>query len=518
MAQPETLTAFLDYGYTTCDADYYSLILWNHGSDALSLQEMDTAFRNTQLICDGKRFEWVGFDACLMGMVEVANMLSDYANYLIASEETESGTGWDYTCLDTLSDGAHCDGLAASQEIIRTYKAFQETKFRFIPDYTLSAMDLSKVDSVITALEALVEAAQADLIAGNYSRIAKLRDQAKTFGKATNTSIYDTVDLYDLCGKLVAIYPNEATALQQAVKELVVCHATNVYGAHGVAVYFPYENKEYAAQWLQVYETTDFSPVYTAFIRDFTDTLSGKQLAQWDIAEIAPVESTITPGEYYVQLTAQQAENFSRAKYSIWEAEENRPGSYICWINSSDVHLSEDGKVSTGFEGKRFFLCDTSGNSLGCTAFESERNDEYVKYVIPIIYRPINEDGFSTAEAAYLHVRVDEAHPEGRIIGIYQDYTSNSTMFPNRDLVEIGEGTIVSPFLYTRAIVFREDGSVAPFEEWESTLGIANDFRVSGELGICLKTGEPGTEYCCLISITDTQGNTYFTNPIYFNQ
>lgn len=376
-------------------------------------------------------------------------------------------------------------------------------------------MDLSKVDSMITALDALVLAAQDDLMQGNYSKIAKLRDQTKTFGKITSEGLYDTVDLYDLCKKLMSRYPDEAAALQAAVEDVVVCQTTNVHGAHGVAVYFPYENKDYASGWLDVYETLDFSPAYTSFIRSFTDTLSGKQLAQWDIKEVAPIESDTTPGEYYVQLTNEQTENFSRGKYSIWEAESNRPGCYICWINSYDVHLSEDGVLSSGFKGKRFFLGDSAGNSLACTAFEIERNAQYVKYCIPMMIFYDNGGILPAVKAGYLHYRVDQEYPEGRILGIYQQYEADSTLFPNRDLVEIETGMSIAPFLFSREIVFREDGSVAPFEEWKVSSGTGDFLDFQGDLTVTIQDTESGVEYCCLFNVTDTQGNNYLTNPIY---
>ena len=329
MALPETLTEFIDYGYRAQEAQYYSLILWNHGGgavlgfgadenydyDVLTLQEMDRAFEQSALIRDGKQFEWVGFDACLMGMIEVADMLSDHARYMIASEEVENGAGWDYSCLASISRETRPTGPVCAKTIIDAYRQYQENGSA--PDYTLSALDLSKTDTVVSELESLVEAAGETLLQGGYSKIAQSRDQAKTFGKVSSNSIYDTVDLYDLSEKLTGLYPHQATALQMALEELVVYHASNIHGSHGVAVYFPYENKEDTADWLTVYETTDFSQAYLQFIKTFSGTLAGESLAQWDVGETAPVESDEQPGTYQVQLTAEQAENYGHASFSV---------------------------------------------------------------------------------------------------------------------------------------------------------------------------------------------------------
>lgn len=527
MAEPATLTEFINYSYINYDAEYYSLIMWDHGGgavlgfgadenygyEALSLADMDSALKGTKLIADGNSFEWIGFDACLMGMIEVADVMSAYADYLIASEEVEAGEGWDYTCLRTMSDGEHFSGPLAANEIIHAYADYYDDNYNYAPDYTLSCLDLSKTDEVIASLEEMVEVATNELQQGGYSKIARLRDQSKTFGKVSSTSFYDTVDLYDLSIKMMQIYPEQSKALQSALEEMVVCETSNVFGAHGVAVYFPYENKTYAEEWIKEYETIGFSESYVAFLKSFTDTLSGNQLADWDISEAAPEENEAVTGEYFVQLTAEQYANYAHAKYSIWE--EDSPGSYICWVNSSDVTVSEDGKVSSGFEGKRFMLGDTSGVSISCCAMEIERNESYAKYAIPIMITRVEEEIVLLMEPGYIHVKVDAEHPEGVVIGVYKDIDTDSSLFPDKDVIEIKEGDEIHPYYFARDIVFREDGSVAPFEEWESSSGTGDSIIVTGDFTISMEDPEETNEYCCLFSVTDTQGNSYYTNPIY---
>lgn len=522
MAQPETLTEFIDYGYNAQEAQFYSLLLWNHGGgavlgfgadenygyDALTLREMDEAFENSALIRDGKRFEWVGFDACLMGMIEVADMLSDHAGYMIASEEVENGAGWNYSCLAAISREAQPTGRVCSELIIDAYRQYHETGSRGVPDYTLSALELSKTEAVVTKLEALVEAAGETLLQGGYSRIARSRDRAKAFGKISSNGIYDTVDLYDFTENLKGLYPRQTSDLQTALEELVVCHASNIHGSHGVAVYFPYENKEDTADWLEIYESADFSQTYLRFIKTFSGTLSGESLAHWDIAEAAPEESAEQPGTYQLQLTAEQTENYGHASFSVWE--EDAPGNYICWLISRDVTLGEDGQLTSQFQGKRFFVGDSSGASLPCHASEIERNEDYVKYSIPVFIVPAGSDAMFGLMLTYIHVRVDAAHPEGELLGFYREIDSDSSRFPNRNLLMISEGDIVIPFLYARQIVTREDGSLAPFEQWKPTSGSGADFKVKGDFTVTIK--EQPASYRCLFAITDTQGNQYFTD------
>ena len=45
----------------------------------------------------GRKLDILGFDACLMAMIEVAYQIQDVANMLVASERTEPGDGWWYS-------------------------------------------------------------------------------------------------------------------------------------------------------------------------------------------------------------------------------------------------------------------------------------------------------------------------------------------------------------------------------------------------------------------------------------
>lgn len=51
------------------------------------------------------KIDVLGFDACLMSMYEIGSVLAPYANYLLASELLEPGTGWDYSSLGYLVTG-----------------------------------------------------------------------------------------------------------------------------------------------------------------------------------------------------------------------------------------------------------------------------------------------------------------------------------------------------------------------------------------------------------------------------
>ena len=107
MVEPSTLSGFIKYCKDNFPADRNELILWDHGggsvtgygydeknkrSGSMSLSGISKALKD-----GGVTFDFVGFDACLMATAETALMLDSYADYMIASEETEPGIGWYYT-------------------------------------------------------------------------------------------------------------------------------------------------------------------------------------------------------------------------------------------------------------------------------------------------------------------------------------------------------------------------------------------------------------------------------------
>lgn len=529
MADPQTLSGFVDFAYQSYSADDYSMVLWNHGGgailgygadenygyDALSMRELDEALGSTDMAADGQKFEWIGFDACLMGMIEVADVLSDYSDYMIASEEMEAGDGWDYSFLRQMTDYGYYDGRDAASCVLDAYSSYYEDNYRYVPDYTLSCMDLTKTDAVKEKLDAFVLSAEQELKDGGYSKIAKIRDQAKSFGKVSEDTFYDTVDLYDLSDKMELLYPKESSDLKAAIDDCVVEQVSNVPMTHGMAIYFPYENKDYVDEWLDIYGDIGFSDNYIGFVRNFTATLSGDPITDWHVEDTAPEEDVTAPGEYYVQLREDQVENLGHADYQLWMEDDGYEGTYILWMLSSDVSLSDDDKLYTNFDGKRFFLNDAEGGSVACCALEIESGEDYKKYEIPLMLWRKDAD---LPENVYAHVRVDAEHPDGEVIGFYSEIDTDSTLFPQKNQVVLNEGDGVCPYLFAREIQFNEDGSVTPFSEWEPNSGTGAWITLSDDYDISMQEPDEVSNYCCLFRITDTQGNQYYTNPVYIEK
>ena len=138
LSDPETLKTFIDYAAGKFPAEMYDLILWDHGGgpqygfgidendpdeNIMSVGALARALKESAV----ERFDIVDFDACLMSSVEIAAALSEYADYLVLSAETEPGYGQEYTTwLDALAADPGMNGFDLGKIIVDAFVAFYE--------------------------------------------------------------------------------------------------------------------------------------------------------------------------------------------------------------------------------------------------------------------------------------------------------------------------------------------------------------------------------------------------------
>ena len=349
MGCPETLTEFINYCTTNYPAEHYSLILWDHGggplwgygcdelfdNDSLVLDELRDAMKNTEFGPD-RKLDWVGFDACLMGSLENAVLWKDYALYLVSSEEVEAGKGWDYHFLSTLNESQEPEEVVKS--IVDSFGIFYEenqTSF-FSPDATLSALDLSKTENLLEAVNLLFDVMNDGIENGDYYRINQARSRAKAFGigaVSTLEETYDLIDLHDFVGQMGEMYPEECDRVADAVDQMV-CYATsNVEGAGGISIYIPGYNKElYKASGALKGNSTTLSSQYDSFVKSYTD----EWFSEEEFSLILP-ELQEENGQLTMYLTAEQEQHVSRAYYTIM----TRDDSYYT-VAMADIPIEAD--------------------------------------------------------------------------------------------------------------------------------------------------------------------------------
>lgn len=298
MAKPETLSGFLNFAYKNYPAQHYGLICWNHGGgptqgygydenyeEFLEVSEFDDAFDASPFKEDNK-LDFIGFDACLMGTVEIGDSLKKYANYLIASEETEPGDGWDYDFLSNFENQYDTEKLA--QAIIDVYYSGEAStnmvnygsslysKPLYKQDVTLSCVNLQKIDPLNNALDKLFGALNDSLTAGELFTQLNIRQSLYSFGTSSSTRQGTELDLVDI-SELIDAYskklPTEVKEVKQAIDDYVVYNKSTYNNTGGVSIYYPFTGLYtfYYFGGKDSYSNYSSSPEYVSYIKNYTD-------------------------------------------------------------------------------------------------------------------------------------------------------------------------------------------------------------------------------------------------------
>lgn len=306
---PKTLISCCKWAIEQYPADHYALIFWNHGTGIIdpargrilnpaqlfafneqhnrfdinrSIEFLDWADNCKRGICwddttgnyltnqkvdqalehirteymQGKKFSIIGFDACLMSMIEVANIMKRHADFMVGSQEVELGTGYNYAL--TLEPFLHTS-LYPEDFARQMVKAYEQTYGNITNDYTQSAIVLEGID----ALEDNVNLVASLLITAlTKQKNHSVKHTLKKCRNKLSCTHFDEPRYIDLhhfyCNVLNHIHQfafsntNEGgeiinrlrSALNEGLKiieEVVVANSVgrNLNKARGISIYFP---------------------------------------------------------------------------------------------------------------------------------------------------------------------------------------------------------------------------------------------------------------------------------------
>jgi hypothetical protein len=268
MGDPNTLAEFLTFCNTEYPAEHQVVILWDHGGgtlfgygsdelfdkDSLSLPELDAAFAAAPA-ASGK-YEIIGFDACLMATIDVAAVLQDDGNYLVASEEVESGDGWDYTgALNALAADTSQPAEQFAKAICDSFYQFyvdlnkENPKSKLYQEATLSVVDLNKAAALLDAYNAMADEAlllAVDRREEYLSAFARAARASENYGYNTpEDGFFEMVDMGDLIYNAAGLLPESRDRVKTALADCVVyeVHGPMRSKASGLSCYYCYSGK-----------------------------------------------------------------------------------------------------------------------------------------------------------------------------------------------------------------------------------------------------------------------------------
>ncbi len=295
MTDPNTLTSFIKWCAKEYPANRNQLIFWDHGSGSINGYGYDEKFKssgsmdlseiNQALKKSGVTFDFVGFDACLMATLETALMLTDYADYMIASEETEPGVGWYYTdWLTTLGEDTSMPTVEIGKNIVDDFVDTCAAKCRG-QKTTLSVVDLAELEKTVPAdFKAFAKSASELIKNDEYKTVSDARYNAREFAQA---SAIDQVDLVHLAKNMGTEAGNElAQSLLGAVKYNRT--SSDMTNAYGLSVYFPYKKVSAVDNVVDTYEAFGMDEEYARCIQEFASLEVGGQTAAGGTTSVLP--------------------------------------------------------------------------------------------------------------------------------------------------------------------------------------------------------------------------------------
>ena len=249
---------FIRYIKKNYPAKHYCITIWNHGSgwkhhgtsnitrgisyddssnNHITNAQLGKSMAQAEKIL-GQKVDILNMDACLMQMVEVAYAVKDHTNYMVASEELEPGKGAPYAdILNILKKDSTPKQFATKwvDAFINSYDGGSQG----YDEATQSALDLSKIDNLIDAINGFAKAT----MSGKY---------AKPFDYSLrNCQKFQEEENIDLIHFLECLqsYTKNDEGMKTAINKLIkTCNAAimkskavgfSTTNAKGIAIYLP---------------------------------------------------------------------------------------------------------------------------------------------------------------------------------------------------------------------------------------------------------------------------------------
>ena len=550
MGKTETLADFLQWGIKNYPADHMGLILWDHGggsiagvcfdernsNDSLTLRELDAALASA-LPSMWEKFDFIGFDACLMSTLETANILASYADYMYASQESEPGNGWEYKSIsDYLAKNPNTDSVSLGRTVCDSYLASVDRSNKgFI---TLSVVDLSKIDQLIQdfyrfSQETYASGTDQQTFAAMSRGIQKVDSYGCNNRREGYTNMVDLGGLVDACASVTPSASDVKTALHNAVPYQV--RGTYHAAATGLSTYYPLRvngSKELATfqsvavnpSYLQYVDRLVSGATYsstssqyenysndTFFSGDLwnwllgytTDTQQQQEVEDhWDYVEEHTSTSTagITfaaepqvddNGTFWFQLDQNGIDNAAVVSALVYERSEDGADN-IALGETYDVYGDwSTGEFYDGFEGEWLSLPD--GQNLNLSVVSA--TEDYIIYASPI---ELN------GTECYLRMRFDMATEAVEVEGVWNGVTEGGAV--DRGVTPLKKGDVIVP-LYN---AFSNDETVT------ASTYVGNPYTLTSKTLTVDYGYLPDGKYLYCFCIKDAFGDYYFTGNVEF--
>jgi hypothetical protein len=318
---PIVLTRFIRWARRICPAHHNLLVIWNHGTGwedvrasfnwqtirgrrGVKEKELDSSIfastirkaharvsgaraialdatsrdfldndelkRGLTDALEGDRLDVLGFDACLMGLIEIGYQMRDLACFMVGSQEIEPHFGWPYEpILKALGQNPAMSPREVAELIVTSYGQMGVDEGRAPTKYTQSAFDLTQIGTTFDLVKRL-----ANHLVATYPgelMVQRAVDDASSQRKgAKRFRDGNIVDFYDWIWWVRRFYTGQDAEFKAALDPLLAHLTPEAEGGlivanvaeigddrehvHGASIYLP-ERKAYS----ELYQDLDFA-------------------------------------------------------------------------------------------------------------------------------------------------------------------------------------------------------------------------------------------------------------------
>ena len=516
MGDADTLTDFINYGVRSYPANHYGLILWNHGGgpvggygsdshfdgDGLSLEEIREALGHS--VMADSAFDFVAFDACLMGSAETAGCLDGYADYAIASPELEPQHGYDYRWMTALGDSLPPDmewGEAVGRSMVEAYGACYASGTAPV---AMSLLDMKEYPAFHEVFHQYVDGIPEKLREELYGELGRDRMKMLAFGSRQAGGSPELVDVLEFLNACQRVYPDENAfqTLKDRMRRLVAEQWSKGYPVNpsGLTIYLPSGSNPYLSEELETYDTTGFCSAYRRLTDGYAAYLARESGVEWGNI------SAHKDGTVEISIAPEDASDVTGAYLAVF-CPAGDDEYYYLLCTDSDVDIGVDGTLRAAPEDSYMGM---KGQVL--CLIETMNLDAYTEYMAPVLYN---------GELCTMRIGFDEEHEDGQILSVTP---TGQTSEAAKQIYELKEGDRVTPLYLVERM---EDVGEAPGNTGNASGQIMEDryYTDSYYMGTEFYIEEPddmlleavpasGDGYLYGFMLMDVRQNIYYTDFI----
>lgn len=301
-----TLIKALIWGVTEFPSDHIFVDIWNHGSGSLN-RKMHEMYQHRGVCYDdstghylndlnlkhafdimvnqylgGNKIDIVAFDACLMADIEIAFTLMPYAHYLVSSQETVPGTGFNYTALLTPFAKTNPEAITVAKNLVASY----ETQYKNSgQSYTLSAINLDKFNPIVSYTNTIAQLLNKFLLADQTDAFYDTITQSVSPKNCLHFEEPTYIDLYSFYSNLyknissMGLGANQQAQIKSALRNALSLMSQVIFAnvksydvatARGLSIYFADNNDGIEPSYQELY-WSQANPQWLQFLSNYVN-------------------------------------------------------------------------------------------------------------------------------------------------------------------------------------------------------------------------------------------------------